>query len=87
MMLRLLIPACLLVCLNTASADRMQLAQVDSFSGWNLTPDQAAQGISGRVLGVQTIIEKGRTLYVYKVLTLDGRIHYVKVDSVTGQHL
>ena len=87
MILRILVLFFLLVVANVINARSLQLAYFDETHGWHLTPNEAARGITGRILGVQTIVENGRTLYVYKVLTPDGRIRYVKVDSATGRHL
>lgn len=87
MIVRIFVLFFLLVVANVVNGRSMQLAYFDETDGWNLTPNEAARGINGRILGVQTIVENGRTLYVYKVLTPDGRIRYVKVDSATGQHL
>ncbi|MFI3158179.1 MAG: PepSY domain-containing protein [Methylococcaceae bacterium] len=46
---------------------------------------QIIEGTYNKVLGAQTEIIDGKTVYVIKVLTPDGRIQYFKIDAETGQ--
>ncbi|TAN68941.1 MAG: hypothetical protein EPN17_08225 [Methylobacter sp.] len=46
---------------------------------------QIIEGTYNKVLGAQTELINGRTIYVIKVLTPDGRIQYYKIDAETGQ--
>ncbi|MGZ5008403.1 MAG: PepSY domain-containing protein [Methylobacter sp.] len=46
---------------------------------------QIIEGTYNKVLGAQTEIIDGRTVYIIKVLTPDGRIQYYKIDAETGQ--
>ena len=46
---------------------------------------QIIEGTYNKVLGAQTEIIDGKTVYIIKVLTPDGRIQYFKIDAETGQ--
>ncbi len=46
---------------------------------------QIIEGTYNKVLGAQTELLNGRTVYIIKVLTPDGRIQYFKIDAETGQ--
>jgi uncharacterized membrane protein YkoI len=46
---------------------------------------QIIEGTYNKVLGAQTELIDGKTVYVIKVLTPDGRIQYYKIDAETGQ--
>ena len=46
---------------------------------------QIIEGTYNKVLGAQTEIIDGKTVYIIKVLTPDGHIRYYKIDAETGQ--
>jgi uncharacterized membrane protein YkoI len=46
---------------------------------------QIIEGTYNKVLEAHTEVIDGKTVYVIKVLTPDGRIHYYKIDAETGQ--
>jgi uncharacterized membrane protein YkoI len=46
---------------------------------------QIIEGTYNKVLGAQTELIDGKTIYIIKVLTPDGRILYFKIDADTGQ--
>jgi uncharacterized membrane protein YkoI len=46
---------------------------------------QIIEGTYNKVLEAHTEIIEGKTVYVIKVLTPDGRIYYYKIDAETGQ--
>jgi uncharacterized membrane protein YkoI len=46
---------------------------------------QIIEGTYNKVLGAQTEVIDGKTVYIIKVLTPDGRIRYYKIDAETGQ--
>lgn len=66
---------------NSCFAEHAMLASI--------TLDEATQqiieGTYDKVLGAQTEIIDGKTIYIIKVLTPDGRIQYFKIDAETGQ--
>ncbi len=41
--------------------------------------------LGGRVLGGKTVEEKGSKYHIIRVLTPDGRVQHIKVDSKTGK--
>lgn len=43
--------------------------------------------VAGRVLDVKTSNERGRALFLIKILTEDSRVIIVRVDAKTGQVL
>jgi uncharacterized membrane protein YkoI len=46
---------------------------------------QIIEGTYNKVLEAHTEVIDEKTVYVIKVLTPDGRIHYYKIDAETGQ--
>lgn len=54
-----------------------------------LTLDQATKKIieqdKNKVLGAKTEVIEGKEVHVIKILTSDGRVQYLKVDSDTGK--
>ncbi|MCX7101383.1 MAG: PepSY domain-containing protein [Methylobacter sp.] len=46
---------------------------------------QIIEGTYNKVLEAHTETVGGKTIYIIKVLTPDGRIHYYKIDAETGQ--
>lgn len=46
---------------------------------------QIIEGTYNKVLGAQAEVVDGKTVYIIKVLTPDGRIQYFKIDAETGQ--
>jgi uncharacterized membrane protein YkoI len=56
-----------------------------------VTLDQATQQViaqtRGKVLAAKTELENGQRVHVIKVLTLDGRVQYVKVDASSGRRM
>ncbi len=46
---------------------------------------QIIEGTYNKVLEAHAETIDGKTVYVIKVLTPDGRIHYYKIDAETGQ--
>lgn len=65
---------------NALSGDPIRIAGVSL--------DEAAKKImekhQGRILSAGTKVVDGRVVHVFKVLTPDGRIQHIKVDSATG---
>lgn len=54
-----------------------------------ITLDEAAQKVNkkveGRILGGKTVHENGHPVHIIKVLTPDGHIRHIKIDSRTGK--
>lgn len=57
--------------------------------GKPVTVDEAAKMVQkqlgGRVLGGKTVEEGGGKFHVIRILTPDGRVQHIKVDSQTGK--
>lgn len=55
----------------------------------NISLDEATkqiiEGTYNKVLAAQTEIIDGKSVYLIKVLSPDGRIQYYKIDAETGQ--
>ncbi len=49
--------------------------------------ERVKERFDGRVLGGKTVTEDGRTVYVIRVLTPDGRVRHIRVDAQTGEIL
>jgi len=54
-----------------------------------LTLDQVTKKVieqnKSKVMGAETEVIDGKTVYVIKVLTTDGRVQYLNVDAETGK--
>jgi len=54
-----------------------------------LTLDQVTKEVieknKSKVMGTKTEVIDGKTVYVIKVLTSDGRVQYLNVDAETGK--
>jgi len=54
-----------------------------------LTLDQVTKKVieqnKSKVMGAETEVIDGKTVYVIKVLTSDGRVQYLNVDAETGR--
>ncbi len=66
---------------NTCFAEHTLLASVSL----DEATKQIIEGTYNKVLGAQTEMIDGKTVYIIKVLTPDGRIQYYKIDAETGQ--
>jgi len=49
--------------------------------------ERVKERFDGRVLGGKTVTEEGRTVYVIRVLTPDGRVRHIRVDAQSGEIL
>ncbi len=49
--------------------------------------ERVKERFDGRVLGGKTVTEDGRTVYVIRVLTPDGRVRHIRVDAESGKIL
>ena len=68
----------------------MQLAASSVFAAEKpVNMDEAAKivqkELGGRVLGGKTVEEQGAKYHIIRILTPDGRVQHIKVDSKTGK--